>query len=122
MQFTMVDGATQPGRVEQLVEQAQARSRYWDLGSFLLAPPETLRFWLWPDGRIIAYARFHEDNPDDLCVFEVDLDYRGEGYGSEIIQALMREKPNLQLWGDCESRAARRFWRRMGLEPGDLVR
>ncbi|HZU01693.1 MAG TPA: GNAT family N-acetyltransferase [Ktedonobacteraceae bacterium] len=121
MQLIVIDGARQPERVLTLVEQARAMRGSWDLGSFVLAPVETLRFWLWPDGQILAYARFHETDKDDLCVFEVDSSYRGEGYGSQIIHEMKQEKPGLQLWGACESRAAARFWRRMGLEPGELV-
>ncbi len=122
MEFTMIDGATQPEQVEQLCEEANRMRGAWNLKSFIGAPPETLRFWLWSDdGLILAYARFLEGDPDSLCVFEVDSTYRGEGYGTEMIQALKLEKPGLRLWGECESRAAARFWQRMGLEPGELV-
>ena len=95
---------------ETLVEERWMEFSAWEDGK--------VDFYLNEDGEVVAYVRWDDKAEDGLAFFEVRS--TGCGLGTEIIEALKEQRPNLFISGELNSKACARFWHRMGL-VGDEV-
>jgi hypothetical protein len=105
MNYTMT---TAEAARESLYNQSWMDFCAWEDGECL--------FWLDSNDEVIAYARFADGDTSHTYLTFFEVRDRGEGIGSKIIRDYQRINPELDVVGDIDSRAAKRFWAALGFD------